>query len=387
MALRSKNLISVVLLIIVVGVLYFLPSLFFEGKNNERKVQTSTEDDLVRSKVLKIKVDEKYEDPMSNGQSYAYVQMMDIKILSGDHKGKIITAENTTSDMMLYKLIVKEGDEILVLLELDDSGQAKKAFVHDVVRDKYLAALAIVFAIFILIFGGMKGFKSLVTLILTGVIVIRVMFPMILRGYSPIAVTIAACAIITVAALLIINGYNKKTLNAVIGTIGGVLVSGITAYIVVTMSRVTGLDEHEAQMLMSLPITEDFDYRGILFSGIIMGALGAVMDIGMSIASSMNEIELAKPDISSKDLIKSGLNIGKDIMGTMTDTLILAYAGSSIHLILLFLAYDVNMVSIFNMDMVATEVIRALAGSIGLVFTIPITALVAGTIGRRKKQA
>jgi len=164
-----------------------------------------------------------------------------------------------------------------------------------------------------------------------------------------------------------------------------VLVAGGIAFFVGSLASLTGLGDEEAQMLMYIPQQVNFDFKGILFAGIIIGALGAVMDVGMSIASSMREVEAAKPEITTKDLIRSGMNVGRDIMGTMSNTLILAYTGGSLQLMLLFMAHDFSLTEVINWDMIASEVVRALAGSIGLIFTIPLTAMVAGTIGREHR--
>ena len=142
----------------------------------------------------------------------------------------------------------------------------------------------------------------------------------------------------------------------------------------------------EAMMLAYIPQEVNFDFRSLLFSGIILGSLGAVMDVGMSISSAIEEIYNANSNITRKDLFTSGMNVGKDIMGTMTNTLILAYTGSSIPILLLFMAYETSMIKILNLDIIATEVIRSLAGSIGLVLTIPLTAFIASVLIKKDNK-
>ena len=188
----------------------------------------------------------------------------------------------------------------------------------------------------LVLFGGFKGIKAVITLGLTGLAVVKILLPLILQGKNPILVSVPVCAGIIAVTLIIISGFNKKTFSAIFGTTGGVLIAGGVAYFVGSVAKLTGLGNDEAQMLMFLPQQVNFDFKGLLFSGIILGALGAIMDVGMSIASAMHEIEAANPEISNKDLIKSGMNVGRDIMGTMSNTLILAYAGGSLHLMLLY---------------------------------------------------
>ena len=166
----------------------------------------------------------------------------------------------------------------------------------------------------------------------------------------------------------------------------GVLVAGLISYLVGSQINLTGMSADEATILLYIPQEITFDFRNLLFAGIILGALGAIMGVGMSITSSIDEIYKANNQLSVKELFDSGMNVGKDIMGTMINTLILAYAGTSIPLLLVFMAYETSMTKIINMDIIATEIVRALSGSIGLILTIPITALIASILIRGAKE-
>lgn len=152
------------------------------------------------------------------------------------------------------------------------------------------------------------------------------------------------------------------------------------AYITGSATQLTGFSDEEMQALLFIPQQISYDYRGILFSGMIIGALGAVMDVGMSIASAIEEIKLANPGLGTLALIRAGMNVGRDIMGTMANTLILAYTGGAIPLMLVFMAYQTPLIRIINLDLIATEVVRALTGSIGLIVAVPITSLAAGIL-------
>lgn len=352
------------------------------------EIQESTEQELsqenmprpVRGHIIKILSEEEEITSTSGGDFTSTIQYLEVEITDGKHKGENIIVENMINEQYVYNIIVNDGDDILLHLEEDNNGKVQNAYVSEIVRDKHLLYLVIVFLAGLIIIGGLKGLKAIITLALTAFAVMKVLLPMIIKGYNPILVSVCICAGVIAITLLIISGINKKTLSAIFGTTGGVIIAGISALIVGSMANLTGLGNEEAQMLMFLPQQIDFDFKGLLFAGIILGALGAVMDVGMSIASAMNEIEMANPDIKTKDLIASGMNIGRDIMGTMSNTLILAYAGGALHLMMLFSAYDISFVEIINQDRIASEVVRALAGSIGLIFTIPLTAIVAGTI-------
>ena len=194
------------------------------------------------------------------------------------------------------------------------------------------------------------------------------------------------CILIIAVTLLIISGFNKKTLSAIIGTAGGVLIAGIIALIVGSAAKLTGFGDDESQMLMYIPQNITFDFRGLLFAGILIGTMGATMDVGMSIASAMHEIKENSPNIKTSALFKAGMNVGRDAMPTMSNTLILAYAGGSLHLMLLLMAYETPFTHIINWDMIASEVLRSIAGSIGIIFAIPITALASVLIEKYEKK-
>jgi uncharacterized membrane protein len=208
----------------------------------------------------------------------------------------------------------------------------------------------------------------------------KFMIPFIIKGFNPIFVSAISCFIITVATLLIVSGINKKSFAAILGTLSGVFIAASIAYGAGTLARLSGLSSEEAIMLMYLPIDVELNLKGILFAGILIGTLGAVMDVSMSIASSMHEIKEVKPEIRTSELFKSGMNVGRDIMGTMTNTLILAYTGAAIPMIIIFVSYNTSFVEVLNLDIIATEIIRAFTGSIGIVLTIPITAAFASLL-------
>ncbi len=250
-------------------------------------------------------------------------------------------------------------------------------YVSDHIRSDHIFILLGIFILLIILIGGKQGVKAVITLGLTIFLVLKVLLPLMLKGINPIPISVAISIIITIVTIFIIGGINSKSISAVIGTSSGVIIAGLIAYIVGSKAKLTGFNAEEATMLMYIPQDIDFDFKALLFSGIILGALGAIMDVGMSIASSIEEIHNANKEISGRELFNAGMNVGKDIMGTMTNTLILAYAGSSIPLLLLFMAYEIPMKEIINLDLIATEIVRSLSGSIGLILTIPLTALIA----------
>lgn len=310
-------------------------------------------------------------------------QKVNVMINTGKHKGENLEILNTVdTSSMSDDYLLSKGDEILISLE-EENGNIVKGYMYQYVRDKYILYLIAIFVALMIIIGGIKGIKSIFTLSLTVLAILKLLPTLLLKGYNPIKTSIAISIGIIIFTLLIVNGGNRKTLSSIIGTSCGVAIAGVIAIIVGNLAKLTGYGTEESQMLMYIPQNIKFDYKGLLFAAILMGALGAIMDVSMSIASAMNEINDANPDMSATSLMKAGMSVGRDIMGTMSNTLILAYVGASLQSILLLIAYKVSFTDIINQSTIATEIVRALSGSIGLMTSIPITVIASGML--RKK--
>ncbi len=333
----------------------------------------------VRGKVVEIIADMDSEDlgadPSSPVQGR---QVVKVKVLEGEYKNKEYIVENNLGGAEHFNIRVEKDDSILLML--DETGDTLRVNISSFARDKYIMYTVLLFAILLVVVGRIKGLKAVITLTATILLIWKYMLPSILKGNNPITASVITSIIITVFTLTFIAGFNKKSYSAILGTIAGVTLAAIIAFLVGNLAKLTGLSSEEAVMLMYLPGGIEFDFKGLLFAGIIIGTLGAVMDVSISIASSMDEVKKVNNEISKISLIKSGMNVGKDIMGTMTNTLILAYTGASIPILLIFLSYNTSMVEIINLDIIATEIIRAITGSIGIVLTIPFTALFAGIL-------
>ena len=203
--------------------------------------------------------------------------------------------------------------------------------------------------------------------------------PAILNNYPIIPVTIATALISTLVTMFAVGGINIKSISATIGTIGGLCAAGLLSMLIIKLAPLTGLTDQESIILWTT--RPDLDFTGLLTAAMIIGSLGAIMDVGISIASSIAEIKETNPSLSPKQLMKSGLNVGTDVIGAMSNTLILAYIGGAFPLILL--AANVPLVKFINLNSISSEITAALAGSIGIVLCVPITAAVSGyLIGR-----
>lgn len=334
-------------------------------------------------KALVLEVNDIRSTPEAQ-ESMFTEQIIKVKVISGQYKGKVIEARNSLSGSKGWDLHVKPGDKV-VLYMTEENGKISEVYIADMARASYLNYLIIVFVLSLIIIGGIKGIKSLVALCFTILAIYKVLLPVLVKGYPPIPVTVAVLIAVTLLTMFIVGGVTRKSVAATLGTVGGVIVAGIIAMYIGDLAHLTGYATEESRMLLYV---DNFkvDMKGLLFAGIIIGALGAVMDVAMSIASAIDEIKKANPGLSKVQLIRAGMNVGRDIMGTMSNTLILAYTGGALPLLLLFMAYNTPGIRIFNAEMIATEIVRAVAGSVGLIFSVPITAVIAGILSDTEKQ-
>lgn len=290
--------------------------------------------------------------------------------------------EDTTN----YAEPFKEGDKVYVYTTFENEKIVATEIAY---RDntKYLITTITLFIITVILIGGIKGIKSLISLIITIGLIFYVLVPQIMLGKKPLLITTLLSIVIIIISFIIIAGFSKKSLSAMLGTVGGILVAGAFAIIFGNIMHLTGMVEETGLLAGLSDAAKNFDFRGMLFSGIIIGALGACMDVGMSISSALYELKTEKNEMTTKGLIKSGMNIGKDMIGTMTNTLILAYTGGALITILIFALGDLDLYEMLNKEILLEEIIRSIAGSIGLICTIPLTTLASGILmGSMKKQ-
>lgn len=304
------------------------------------------------------------------------IYIVEVQLNSGERAGEVLSIEHSIISSDPFPLYLKAGDKVVVGLSEDINGDPD-IFIYTFRRDIGLYILIAVFVLAILWVGRWQGLKTIITLFITLALIRFVHIPLLLKGVNPLVLTVVIATIATVLTILIITGRTKKSYAAIFGTVAGVILAGVLAALVSHLLHITGLSNQDAIMLKYIPQGDIFNPAQLLLSGIILGSLGAVMDVAMSIASSIEEINAVSPGLSGKQLYRSGLNIGRDVMGTMTNTLILAYVGSALPLILLFSAYQTPYIQLINMDLIATEIIRSLSGSIGIVMSIPITAMAA----------
>ena len=297
------------------------------------------------------------------------------RITGGELSGQEITALHNLSTMaLIMEKEVEVGDRILLFYDAFNS----QYFFANYIRINYILILAIAFLVLMVLFGRLKGFNAIVALGFICLAIFLVFIPAILAGINIYLATIIVCAYAIISTLLIVVGPNKKALSSILGCLGGVLLAGLLVFFMDIILNLTGMIDDETPMLLLLPTENPINLRAIIFAGVTIGAVGAIMDVAMSIASSLWEVKQAGAKADFSSILKSGVNIGKDILGTMLNTLILAYIGSSLSLILLISAHATSLTLLFNTEMVIVELLRALVGSFGILLTIPLTAAICG---------
>lgn len=311
-------------------------------------------------------------------------QELEIQILSGDHKDEIMTVTNYMS--ALFNVDVQQGDRIIVRIMTDENG-SYYASVFNYDRGIVLGGFLLIFFILLGALGGKKGLGALAGLLLTLGCIWFILIPCLLCGVPAIPVTIAVSAVSAAAGLIFLNGYSKKTFCAVCGCVGGVLVSGIAAAVVGSLSPMNGFNMQEAENLILYGADQGLKVSGLLVCGVLISALGAVMDVALGIASSVWEMKEQNPDASVGSLFRSGMQIGKDAMGTMANTLILAFAGSSLNMLILVQTYNIPFLQLINTDSIALEVVQSVAGSIGILLTVPLVAFISARLMAHRKRA
>jgi uncharacterized membrane protein len=315
------------------------------------------------------------------------LKYQDIKVRITDKKfnGTVLNIKYDMSyyfDASLSSDPLKKGDDVLISLYIEN-GKIVDQNILGVNRQNHFIYIAIIFIIGIIAIGGLKGVKALIGLVITLTVVFFIMIPQLYKGSNPMLVTVFSSIFVITSTFLIIGGFSKKTLGAIIGTSCGIIVAGIIALFFGKLMLLSGIGE-EALMLSAVDNSAKFSFKGLMFAGIIIGALGACMDIGMSIASAIENLKRENPEMTVGKLIKSGMNIGRDSMATMVNTLILAYVGGSLTIILIYLGFDYKLFEVLNQESISKEILRAMAGSIGLICTIPFTTIITALLmGKR----
>lgn len=376
----KRNIFAIVsVLIISIAIIMVSKSIFPDGFIEDRYGKGA---EFYNGVITEIIEEDLNKDPILDGVEIGYQKVI-AKVTEGQYKDNTYEIKNNISRLYNYK--VEEGTKVVLILYKQNNGN----MIWDVYgydRSSMIYVLAGIFIIVVIIIGGVKGIKSLVSLMFTLVTVIFLMLPLMFRGVEPMLAAVVSATLSIIVTLSLVSGINKKTVTAIIGTISGVVISGIIAYIFGELTHSSGMTMNDTESLIHIAEGTNLKVKGIMFAGILIASLGAVMDVAMSISSSLFEIYEVNKNIKQIDLFKSSMNIGKDIIGTMTNTLILAFAGGSITTLILIFAANMPYNKFINLEVLAIEIIQGLAGSIGIVLSVPITAAVGSYLCRKKES-
>jgi uncharacterized membrane protein len=301
------------------------------------------------------------------------------RITNGKNNGQIVQAtQYSYKNNATMPSAVSQNDRI-VLGKLTSDNGAEWAF-ENYERIDQIIILSIVLILLILLFGGRKGLSTILALTFTCLSIFYVFIPLIMSGHNIYYCTVLICIYVICATFSLTGGINRKSMAAAFGCIGGVIFSGSVYMILERTMKLTGFYNDQSSRLVEMFANQPINLRGVVFAMVTIGALGATMDVAMSISSSLEEIRSGRNKTLRYTLVKSGLNIGKDIMGTMMNTLILAYIGSSLVTVIIYAASDYPLLQLLNQEEIIVEFLQSLAGSLGMLLTIPFTTLISALI-------
>jgi len=360
-------------IMIVISIIYiFLGNRFFTKDINFFE-PGEYDAKFIRAEITKVYESEAADEAVEDLKFKA-------KLLDKEYNGEEITGLQVFDmSSLAYSNRVEVGDKVLLYENVDVDGFVTW-YADQPIRSDGIIILGVIFLILLVIFGRIKGINTIIALIFTCLSIFIVFIPSVISGYNIYIMSIVTAVYIVVMTLIIVYGGNKKSFVAALGCVAGILLSGILIVIMANVLELTGLLDEDSMHLLYINDKALIDLRGVIFSSIILGAIGAVMDVSMSIASSLNELVENMDRPSFSQIIRSGFEIGRDMMGTMSNTLILAYIGSSLSVLLLYCAYNSSLLYLINKEIIIVELLQSLIGSIGILTVIPFATFISAKV-------
>lgn len=328
-----------------------------------------------KAKVVKILQDNLEENGTRVGE-----QKVRVRMLTGVRKGEELDV--TSSSGYLFGAACKPGMKVIVMQSVAGDSTVSSVYTQD--REGVIYIFALIYLLVLCLIGGKQGIKGCLGLVFTFFCVIFVYLPLVYLKYSPFWTAVFVCFITTLVTMYLIGGPTRKTCAATLGTLVGVILAGVSAWCFSKASGISGYNVSDIETLMTLWNTNRIQVGGLLFSGLLISCLGAVMDVAMSISSAIDEIYRQNLSLSRKELFKAGLRVGRDMMGTDSNTLILAFAGSSVSTLLLDYSYNLPYQQIINSNNIGIAIMQGLAGSFGIVLSVPFTVLICTILFHKK---
>lgn len=351
-------------LAIVAAAGLFLAWVIWLNRIDKTELVSRTGQTFEKAEVIAILQDNLQEDGTRVGE-----QKVRVKMLTGERKGEEL--EITSSAGYLFGAACEVGMRVIVMQSV--AGETTIASVYTQDREWVVYLFAALYILALCLIGGWQGVRGSLGLIFTFFSMLFVYLPLIYRGYSPFWTAVFLCFLATAVTMYLIGGATRKTIAATCGTVAGVVIAGVSAQIFSAASGISGYNVSDIESLMTLWNTNGIQVGGLLFSGLLISALGAVMDVAMSVSSSLYEICMQNPALTRKELFRSGMHIGRDMMGTDSNTLILAFVGSNVSMLLLDYSYNLPYRQVINSNNIGVALMQGLAGSFGVVLSVPVT--------------
>ena len=353
--------------IVLLALLWWIPTGF------QKQIYVNSEG--VKAKVVEVNNKGVY----STGMIQQGDQRCTIEILEGEHKGQQVEGMNLLTGKLEFDKMFKPGDEAWVLLELDSSNEVIFANMVDYYRIDQQIFLIGLFVILIIAFSGFTGVRTLLSFSVALFSIVKILIPCLLKGIPPLLVALMVGNLLTVITLLLVAGCNKKAYTAIISSMICSLMTCLLAVVFGDLFKMHGAVMDWSESLLYAGY-QHLDLTAIFQAGIYLACSGAILDLSIDISAALDEVIKNNPSVSRANLIKSGLSIGKSVVGSQTTTLLLAYMGSYITILMVYMAQGTPLMSILNSQKVSSEILHTFVGCIGLVLVSPLTAIICGIV-------
>ena len=366
-----------ILALILAAAIFVGLYLYAHGGTTAPSQQAEEYAEYESGKVLEILTDNCEPDPTAEG-AYRGEQTLLVEVTSGQYKGQTILTDNAVGP--LYGEPAKAGQRVTLILSTYADGTVR-ASVYEYDRSLPIALVLAVFFLVTVLVGGKTGAKSILDLAFSVAVLLLLLIPLLMKGWPTIPTTFVLCAYVTVVCFLLLGGTGRKVWCACLGTVVGMALAMAFGLAAQALTHIDGLRISDVEPLLQLRQTgTPIGLRGLLVAGIIISAMGAVMDVAMSVASALSELKVVNPALTWQDLWRSGMNIGRDMVGTMTNTLIMAFLGSGFTLIIYLYSLNLPFHELMSSTYLALEVVSGVASAIGVILAIPVTALLSALL-------
>lgn len=378
---NNRRVWSIAIILFIVAI---FAGLFLYARDDTQIIRPEAYSEYEKATVTQILTDSCEQDPNSEN-AWRGDQTVLAEVTTGQYKGETLIVENYVGVHSDYEP-VKVGQSVVLHISTEADG-SHRATVYEYDREIWVYVIIGIFILVTIFVGGKTGAKSILGLALTVVVLLCVFLPLLAKGWAPIPTAFLLCSLIAIVCFVILDGCSKKILCACMGTIAGMALAMLFGILAQKLLHIDGYQAEYAEALKNEnSISVHFKIRGLIVAGVIISSLGAVMDVAMSIASALHELKSVNPQMKMKQLWKSGMNIGRDMVGTMTNTLILAILGSSLLMILSIYSMGLPHNQFMSSSFLGIEVISSVASAVGVILAVPLTTFACSWIFGNQKE-